>query len=463
LYKQEAGKGALNTDSTVVRSVKPDVARDTTLLVGTVSPGTYTLEIISMGQETLFLNRAAQQIFGNIRVEEGKVSDLGRIVLAPVNDLVLSGRSAQVTSNVDLVKKYSPENASILSRPVESGWLSARSREDHAETYALRNPSWADAPVALKSGQIVAVSRFGSLLTRNDSGLWHAINSGGLDSFHAVIPVLDGVDGSNALAVAVGELNTIARLDEFDKLTVLDAGDLPAGNILNIAGNATVGWFVAHRQRDKIVVYHSKYLERGTWQAVRTENITHSFWPYQPSFWMWSSDAGFFYAVNDGRILFYEFATQSWSERHVPKNHRLAAVAPNGKNISVLSSAGGEVLTSHAQVYVTFDGGVNWELINLPLPAKYFAPSIVDDTTLLVAGKGKASSNELQISKDRGKTWRIVNIQFNPLSKIVPLGNKGLLAIKSENFKSEVSIYHSMDSGNTWQQEYSNHVKAAAK
>jgi hypothetical protein len=243
----------------------------------------------------------------------------------------------------------------------------------------------------------------------------------------------------------------------FDRLTRLDPGDLPPGNILNIAGNTTVGWYVAHRQRNKIVLYHSQQLDRGTWQAVRTENIEHTFWPFHPSFWMWPSDVGFFYAVNDGRIVYYEYATQSWSERRVPKNYRISAVAPNRGNISVLASTSGDFFASNVQTYLTFDGGANWETIKLPFNAKFYAPRIVDDRTLVVVGEGKSSNKELHVSTDRGKTWRLLNSKFDVQNNIIPVATQGLLAVRWERGSSLISIQHSTDNGATWQLEYSNY------
>ena len=218
------------------------LARDTALFVGAVPAGEYALEQFYSEQGTIFFGDGAKELLGTVRVEAGTVADLGRLIVTPLNTSVITGRSAIVTSNLDLVRRFAPENAAHLDLEFVPGWTSPRTEADTVEEYAMDRPVGADAPVELPSGEIVVASRLGTLLVRTTDGAWHPVRTGKLESLLWVMPLAGGERGSEApWLVAVGELDTLATITGTGTVTPLDTGDLPHGNLLFIDGNETAG------------------------------------------------------------------------------------------------------------------------------------------------------------------------------------------------------------------------------
>lgn len=441
----------------ILRNVAAGLARDTALFVGVIPAGTYSLKELHVGVNYLSFGEGARQLIGDLRVEQGAVADLGRIVMTPLNARILTGRSKLITSNAELIKKFSPENAWILAKPAMQGWVTPHSKLDITEDYALRRPVGANTPSELASGEIIVASRLGTLLIRNNVGRWRAARAETLNSFLAVLPISSRqVDGMDAVAVAVGEFNTIARLDAKEKMTLLDPGNLPPGNLINLQGNADVGWYVAHQQNSKVVLYRAEHLDKGDWREVRSENIAFSFWSGANSFWMWPTERGFAYAISEGSIHNYHFKTKTWSDSHAPNKNRLIAIAPAGETLGVLTSPGGGFGGMFASMYMSYDRGMTWETIKSPYKVKMYAPRALINGTLLVAGGGMYAKEELQASEDHGQTWRVRSDKIGFKDDIVVLPSGGLLAIDAGASFGLASIAYSSDNGATWKVEYSN-------
>ena len=440
----------------MLKNVAPGLARDTALFIGVVPAGDYSLDQLHSGTQYLALGEAGREMLGIFRVHSGHVTDLGRVVMTPVNTRVVTGRSTKITSNAELIKGFAADNASILSMPAGGGWSGPRSERDRVEEYALQSPVGANTPIELKSGEILAASRLGTILIRNTLGRWRGARTGQLNSLLAIIPVDGNVDGVDAVAVAVGELNTIVRVENNDKLSLLNAGNLPPGNLLSIAGNSAAGWFVAQAQGERVVLYRSPTLDDGDWKELRSENIAFSFWSGVNAFWMWRTDRGFAYAISEGRIHHYDFASGAWTDVRAPKNDRLVSIAANGDHLGILTSPGGGMAGLFASMYASHDGGAIWEAVNPPYKVKQFAPRVLNRNKMLVAGGGMYAKEELRSSEDGGKTWKLLSTDVDAFDDIVVLPSGAMLAIRGGQYWGLATIRHSADGGATWKLEYSN-------
>jgi hypothetical protein len=446
----------------LLRNVAAGLARDTALFIGVVPAGDYTLDRLTVDNRYLAFGAGTLELIGTIRVKAGAVNDLGRVVVTPINARVLVGRSALVTSNVELIKRFSPENAPSLNREIVSGWVAPRSAKDQVEEYALSRPVGADSPIELANGDVAAASRLGNVLVRRPDGRWSAIHSGRLESLLAVhAPAGGTADGQDARLIAVGEFNTLLRLSADGKLIALDSGTLPAGNLLAIAGNDSSGWFVAQQHAGKVTLYESPKLDRGEWSAIRTEEVAFSFWSGANNFWMWSTDSGFAYAVSEGRIGYYDYATKAWTQRRAPGTSRLVTLATSNKGaLGILTSPGGGFAGVFATLYLSTDRAATWTEVKSPFSIKIFAPRLLADGTWLVGG-GVFSDPELHASTDKGVTWQLRSDKFSLSENVVVLPTAGLLSIDPGAQFGLARIRHSADGGATWKVEYSNFDRAA--
>ena len=439
----------------ILNQVSEGLARDTSLFVGAVPEGDYVFEKISDNKTRKYIafNQATVDRLGIFHVKAGSVSDLGRLVVTGVNSRVLIGRSERVRSNADLVKRFAPANAVIYTAEVNPGWIGPRDTGDLVEEYALDLPVGADALTELPNGWCIAASRLGTVLLRSPTGTWRAVRSNGLESLLWV----KQYESSNSMLLAVGELNTMLRLDRQGKLVAIDPGNLPPGNLLFIDGSESVGWFVAQQRGKEVTIYQSPTLERGNWQVMKTESVETSFWNGPNYFWIWPTKDGFAYAVSEGKIRQYNFAKQTWTELSAPKAARFLKVAPQpGNVVSAVMSPGGAAAGMLATIHLSRDGGATWSEINSPFSSKVFAPYLIASGNLLVLG-----GTELQRSDDMGKTWYKVNDRVSSEEQIVVLPTRGLFLVSSGQQFGLASIKHSEDGGTSWKTEYSNFDRAA--
>lgn len=439
----------------LLRQVSQGLSRDTSLFVGVLPEGEYTFDrMVDVDtNRALNLGDGARRLLGNFRVKAGALIDLGRLVVTPINTRVLVGRSARVSSNAALVKRFAREQEPFYAREVLPGWIQPRGPEDRVEEYALASPVGADGVTELASGELVAASRLGTVLLRDLKGRWRAVRSDGLESLLWVKPVTE----PDRSIVAVGEFNTLVRLDRASgRLVQLDPGNLPPGNLIFVDGNAAAGWFVAQQSGTDITLYRSASLEGGDWKALRKEDVSRSFWSGANTFWAWPTAGGFAYAISTGSIWLYDFASGQWAERRAPNNHRLVTVAPSANGaIGILTSPGGGFAGVFAGMYLSRDGAATWDEIKSPFNVKIAPPRLTPQGTLLVAG-GAFGKPELQASKDGGKTWTKVSESIELAEQLVVLPTRGLLAVDAGVRFGLAQIRHSADEGATWKVEYSN-------
>lgn len=451
----EAGKKS--RPSYVLDMIGAGLSRNTTFFVGALPAGEYelsTLTDFSTGKY-LVVNPGMREAIGRFTVQQGKSSDLGRLIVTPLNFNVLLGRSALITSNIPVLQRFSPEHAKLFSGEVSS-WDSPRNPLDRVEEYARSNPVGANIPTELPDGSIVAGSRLGTVLLRSPEGRWRGFRSNSLESIAYVLPV----SLPDADFLAVGEFSTFLKKSRQDNLLVpMDSGDLPPGNLLYIDGNEKIGWYIAHQQGNQIALYHSAKLEQGKWTAVRKESIAAGFWSGGNAFWIWRTKTGLAYAVSQGSIYFLDYSTGLWLERKAPNKNRLISIDPNPNNtLGILTSPGGGFGGVFANSYLSKDDGQTWKEIKSPFKVNVSTPHQTKDGTVFVVG-GVFGKPELHSSNDEGTTWKRVS-EFQLSNSLVLLPSGGLLSISNGAY-GLFSIQHSADAGLTWKTEYSNFNRAA--
>lgn len=442
----------------ILLQVSEGLARDTSIFVGAVPEGDYVFDKLSDNKTRKFiqLNEKSVERLGIFHVKAGAVSDLGRIVVTALNTRVIIGRSQRVRSNAELVKRFAPANAGIYAGEVNEGWIAPRDKSDLVEEYALQFPVGADALTELPNGWVIGASRLGTVLLRTPAGSWRGVRSDSLESLLWVKPY----ESDKSALIAVGEFNTMLRLDRQGHLVSIDPGNMPPGNLLFIDGSDSVGWFVAQQHGTEVTIYRSSKLEAGDWQPVKKESVATSFWNGANNFWAWPTKDGFAYAVSEGKIHYYDFAKETWTERSAPKNARFIRIAPQPSNtLGALTSPGAGAGGILATDYLSRDGGATWTEIGSPFTVKVFPPYVAPSGSLLLLG-GAFGSPELQESKDMGKTWHKISDKVSLEEQIVVLPTKGLFLVSTGQQFGLASIKHSEDGGATWKTEYSNFDKA---
>jgi|GEM_PF-1082751 len=446
------------TQNFILKQVVPGMARDTSLFIGSLPPGEYFFASLSDSKSNKILRiPAASKLLEHFVVSAARPVDLGRIVVTPLNTNVVYGRSKKVTSNNLLMQRFSPQHAALFAGEVDKGWKidPAGSAGEAVEAYAMGKPVGAECITELADGSVLAASRLGTVLRRSPAGRWGAVQSDGLESLLCVIPS----DLPDTELIAVGEFNTLLRKPRnAHKLVPIDTGDLPAGNLLRIYGDAANGWVLAQQRGQEITLYHSAKLDAGTWTALRKESLTSNFWTGGAAFWMWKTPAGFGYVTYSGPFRFYDAAARTWREAAIPNNARIVNVSenPNGE-LGLLTSPGGGFGGIFASAWYSKDQAATWKPLELPYKIKTFPVQFTADGAMLSAG-GAMSTPELQISRDQGRTWAHHAV-YDLERHFVTLKSGAMIDTNGGAF-GLFSIRGSKDGGKTWDYEYSNFDKA---
>ncbi len=442
----------------ILRQMVPGLARDTALFVGVLPAGEYQLERLDnyQTQRYLLISATMNERLGRFRVVAGEATDLGRLIITPVNTSVIVGRSVRVPDNMALMTRFVPEELHFFQGNVNHGWIAPRGPRDIAEEYALSRPVGADGLLEFPDGRVVAGSRLGSVLMRDRNARWHVIGSDVLQSVLSVVPS----DRDDACLFAVGEFDTILRLPRWDgRMQVVDAGNLPPGNLFFIDGNDRDGWYVGLQHANEVQLLHSAALEHGDWKSLATDSVAKDFFNGGNRAWLWRVPGGLGYALSSGRIRHLDYASGRWTETTAANNNRLTQIAnnPDG-SLGILTSPGGGFGGVFASLYLSSDHGATWSEVKSDFSVSISPPHRTPDGTLLVPG-GVFGKHELHASKDGGKTWQVRGEY--PISRVLePTPTQGLVGIEPGTF-GLFSIWHSDDEGASWKAEYSNFDRSA--
>lgn len=451
------GESAPAAEYFVMSRVAPGLARDTSLFIAALPPGEYRFDELSDSVKMKVLRMwSGAPLLGTFKVEAGKPTDLGRLIVTPVNLNVVFGRSAAGNSNAVLMQRFAPEYARLFGSDTNPGWTGERKAQDRVEEYARQRPVGADCATELPDASVAVASRLGAVLIGSPLGRWRVLRSAGLESLLCVLPV----NLPNAELIAVGEFGTLLRKPrDSDQLLPLDAGNLPPGNLLHLAGDARVGWYLLHQKANDITLFHARQLEGGDWQAVRKESIAMSFWDGQNAIWAWHDERGTGYATSAGAMHRLDYTTGVWTQTTTPEHARLLAYRrTQGGTVGILTSPGGGFGGVFAGVYYSRDEGKTWTGVQAPFNVKVSPVLQVKDGRMLMPG-GVFSKAELQISSDDGKTWSHY-ADYELTRSLVPLSSGDLLDSDAGQY-GLFTIRRSVNSGKTWQVEYSNFDRAA--
>jgi hypothetical protein len=451
------GESAPPNEYFVMHRVADGMARDTSLFIGALPAGEYRFDELSDGKTMKVLRMwSGAPLLGTFHVEAGKPTDLGRLIVTPVNLHVVFGRSDSGHANTELMQRFAPEYAALFAAGANPGWGEPRKEQDRVEEYARQRPVGADCASEMPDGSVAFASRLGTVLLRSPYGRWRVLRSPGLESVLCVLPV----DLPNAELIAVGEFGTLLRKARgSDQLLPLAPGNLPPGNLLHLAGNPKLGWYLLHQKGNDVTLFHSRQLEGGDWQPLRKESVALSFWSGQNQLWAWHDDAGTGYASSTGAIHRFDYASGAWTQTSTPENARLLAYRrTQGGTTSILTSPGGGLGGVFASVYFSRDEGKTWTAVQTPFNVKISPLLQVKDGRMLMPG-GVFSKAELQISSDDGKTWS--HYADYELSRTLMLLSSGDVLDTDAGQFGLFTIRSSVNSGKTWQVEYSNFDRQA--
>lgn len=433
-----------------LKRVTPDMARDTALFIGSLPPAEYLFKSFTAFNANKVLRVGDEVLLGKFTVHPGKRIDLGRLLLTPVNSKVVVGRMPQLSSNRDLIERFSPQHAAMFSSEVEAGWNGPAKGAESFAAYALGRPVGGECPTERADGTVVAASRLGTVLMRSKEGRWNSLRGPGIETLMCVLPV----DLPDTELLAVGEFSTLLRKPRgVNKLVPVNTGNLPPGNLMNIAGSAAYGWIVEHQAGKVFTLFHSPTLEAGNWTPIFKDDATNSIRFADHGLWMWSTSGGMGYAVPRGDIRLLDFATGKWTERTTPNKFPLHALTASPMGLSVFVMMGGYVLD-----YVSHDQGATWQGFKAPTHLKKVPATLTYDGTLLMV-VGLTLKEELQMSKDGGTTWTVQS-NYEADRPMMALRSGDLLSFDRGEY-GYFSIQSSHDGGKNWKNEYSTFDTAA--
>lgn len=435
-----SGKAGLT--SFILSNVVPGISRDTSIFVGSLAPGEYRLRQLSTAGKYLPLSDNALSSF---RVESGKVTDLGRLVLTAVNFKVMVGRSEKFTDNAELVRAYAPDYAKLYTAEPSLGWNDPRKETDVAEAFALIHPLGAMGFRTLSNGETIGGTRMGTLILRSTEGRWRiAGRTGDLEGFTATAPW----EVEDAIAVAGGDMGSLVKLGKDGKIVRLGRGDLPLGSIFFIDHSPDgKQWVVGVQKPGRAALYLSPVLDDGQWREAVSETTEFSSWSGVRSAWAWAYPGGFGFAASASKTIgCFDYATAAWRNATPPGGRTVMGLSssPDG-SIGVLTSPGGGLAGVFAQTHISQDCGATWTPTNSPYKVKAMPSLRLPDGTI-VEGGGVFGDKGLYTTTDN-KTWKKVSDEDILTDRLWSVS--GVLITVSWLYGLE-NIRTSKDAGATW-------------
>ncbi len=441
----------------VLPNVVPGLSRDTSLFIGNVPAGRYRLTKLSAGYRYLLLKGENGGLTGYIEVQQGKISDLGRIIVSAYNTQVITGRSKLITENKEMIKKYSPGFIKAMNYQHINGWVNREPKKnDVVEKYALSHPVGMGGFSELKSGHIFAGSRMGTILLRNPNGSWRlAAQTGNLNAIFTTT----NYEINNNVVIGGGELGTLVRVNRKGELAHIDKGNLPLGHILFIDHDREYkNWYIGLKEKHKVSLYHSPKLEAGNWHKVLSDTIENDAWSGPRGVWIWKRDNGIGVASTEKKSLnCLDYSNGKWTKNTVPDERRLIGLSPGANDaIGILTGLSGGFAGVFAKTHFTRDCGENWIETDSPYSVKVSPPTVLPSGMIIEAGgvfgdKGLYGSNE----DGKKETWvKLSNLNLINEKYLITKKN-GLFILPNGGWGIE-TLKRSEDEGKTWTIDYSN-------
>lgn len=438
--------------SYALNNLLPGLSRDTSLFIGTLPAGDYQFKTLNALGKFLNVSDRQRAMLGSFKVEPGKVTDLGRIVLTAVNFGVVVGRSVMVPVNRPLVEEASPPHVQLYGRPAGGGWNTPRSAEDFAEGYAAAYPQGAGGFSELANGEVVGGTRMGALIARNKDGRWRILGRTGKPE--AVLSTVPYETGGN-LALGVGELGTLVVVDDKGQTTPLARGNLPFGNYIFVDHAPDYStWFVGVQRGTGAQLYRSARIDGGDWSLVREDTVEADFWSGARPAWFWRQGNGLGYASAAGKLVScYDYAAGKWTSSPPPEGRKLIGVAGGlGPAMGVLTGTNAGFAGAFAKTHISKDCGANWIEVKSPYTVKMMPPLVLPSGKILEGG-GAFGDKGMYASTDEGRTWQKVTSDVTVFNeRLWAMPTAGLIAVSLGQFGFE-AVEHSADEGKTWKRE----------
>ncbi len=439
--------------------LKPTVklsSRDTNLFIGVLPAGDY--QLVMLRDDSISTTLKLQDgpgLTGNFRVVGGAPTDLGRLIVAPINFKALVGRSSRVLTNFPLIRNFAPAYAPLFEKEQLGGWIGPRHADDNIEDYARSRPGDAACITEAEGGLVLAGARLGTLMLRQPGGKWLALGSTSVAALNCALPV----KLPNADFLVAGEFGTLLRHEKGEAtLRQVQTGDLPAGNLLRIIGNSQSGWYVANQRGETVTLYYSPELESGKWTEVRRDHVDRLLGNFEYRYWIWPTANGLAYTTGRGAIQMLDFATKRWDTVALPEKEAFSglALSPNG----MLAMRAG--LERH---YVSHDGGKHWEQVKINIEGGGYVDvgSIQQraDGSMVFVGQNLDHKSILFRSRDRGRTWTAES-RFRFRYRVTVLKSAPMLRTSDDNLDYFMSLSTSTD-GDYWREEFSTYDREYAK
>jgi hypothetical protein len=434
-----------------VDRVAANMARDTALFVGALPEGDYDLERL------MFSAKGGIQLPPNSRYgigrfhSDGKTAiDLGRLVVTSVNEKqFFISRSSIVADNASLLRYYSPDQQTPFASGTVKGWISDMTGPGGAEQIALVQPKGFNRPALLSGGRIAAGARMGTVVIRQPDGNWRLLHNKSLATVMEVLPV----EADGTMLYAGGEFSSLWRAGNgAQDLESLDAGNLPQGTVMFLAGSSKYGWYAALQSGNRIQFLRANSISQGDWKQLREEKMQFSYSSGDDKIWFWRTRHGMSYAMaHGGRIESLDFESGQWKTNKVPKDHNIIDIRSDEDGaMTALTSPGGGVGGFFAGVWESLDGGATWRTLKTPYSVNINVPLRLSENRL-VDFPGGMGDGKLQLSNDGGANWEVTG----------PVGKTPFLEVlKSTVLLRYPDVYHfptyeqveiSLDGGKTWQ------------
>lgn len=438
------------------RSKVNSLSRDTNLFIGTLPAGEYRLALLSDESTNRYFEfpDIGNDAAGIIRVEAGATVDLGRLVITDYgNNGALAGRSGHARDNRELVARFAIRYDRLYDRKVVDGWP-APSASSLAEVFAMRQPAGVDGPVELPDGTLLAGSRMGAIVKRGTNGQWSLFGrTGGLDAIHWIAPV----DDAEAIAYAVGDNNTLARVLKDGKVEVVPPGNLPGGNLFFAARSPDrKEWIVGLQTMIDAGFYRSDSIENGHWTRLRGEHIASYEWIVKPTVRAWVGSEGIEYAVlGTDRMGCYSWATREWQDARLPSRREFVSVAalPDGR-VGAAVTAGWGSGGAGQKAMLGSQCGRQWQDLRSSYDRPLLPPLVFADGQML-----ESNGKQVKSKGGVGNAWTVANPAHGFHRDVWVFPSGAILTIRKETYPELRSWWlFSPDRGANWYSELADGV-----
>lgn len=430
------------------------IERDTKLFVGAVPAGSYFIESFEGYNARLYVSQTLVDA-GGFRVEAGRTSDLGRVIITDSGQVgKIKVRRSPISSNRWLASDLPSAWHGVLDTPLPSPWLQAATQG--IDPFKNEQPQ-GFVGFSSDGESIYSGARLGAVVKRSQDGHWQVL--GRSESLLSVLSTT--VDGDGTV-VAAGEFGALFRVNQTGQVRELDRGNLPAGDIVFIDHSPDfTQWLVAIQDGKHLSVLLASTVEGGSWKELWSEPYEWVFWEQLAPLVAWSNSKGVaVVSTVSSSVGCYEWANKSWHVSPSP-NGVIQKVARGTGDIFGIGTTG----SFYGEKYISSSCGQSWSKIESPHSARATegVPFKVGDQYVWTEGSFSGSATATFISSDAGKTWKQTSGYSVEPGNVWFFPQKGLMfAVSTEKEYVQLpyggpgheKILLSKDGGLSWQEDF---------